>query len=66
MSLLTRVIHILLALAFVVLTYYNVIWVLGLLGIAVPVHILQVVFVIIALIAVLGALTGRYDNWWRT
>lgn len=65
MNLLTRILQILLALAFVVLCYYIVIWVLGLLGIAVPQQILQVVFVIIALLAVLGALRGSFDTWWK-
>lgn len=36
MSLLLRILHILLAIAFVVLIYYVTIWVLGMLGIHVP------------------------------
>ena len=65
MSLFVRVLHVLLALAFVVLAYYVVIWVLGMLGISVPDNILKVVFVILGLLAVIGALTGRFDNWWK-
>jgi len=45
------------------LIYYLVIWVLGLLGITVPIHILQVVFVVIGLAAAIYALTGRFDTW---
>ena len=66
MSLLLRVLHILLAIAFVVLIYFITIWVLGLLGIAVPGQILKVIFVIIGLMAAIAALTGRLDNWWKT
>ncbi len=62
MNLFIRVVSILLAIAFVVLAYYVVIWVLGMLGISVPDQILKVVFVIIALMAILAALTGRMDN----
>ncbi len=61
MSILIRVLHILLAIACVVLAYYVVIWVLGLLGIHVPQHILTVCFVILGLIAAIWALTGRFD-----
>jgi hypothetical protein len=62
-ALLLRVLYILLAIAVVVLIYYLVIWVLGLLGITVPVHILQVIFVVIGLAAAIYALTGRFDTW---
>jgi hypothetical protein len=65
MNLFIRVLSILLAIAFVVLIYYVVIWVLGILGISVPERILQVVFLIIGLMAAIGALTGRFDNYWR-
>ena len=54
-----------LAIAFVVLAYYVVIYVLGMLGIGVPDQILRVVFVILALLAIIGALQGRFDNWWK-
>ena len=65
MILFVRVLSILLAIAFVVLIYYVVIWVLGILGISVPERILQVVFLIIGLMAAIGALTGRFDTYWR-
>lgn len=65
MSLFIRVLHVLLALAFVVLAYLVVIWVLGMLGLGVPIEILKVVFVILGLLAVIGALQGRFDNWWK-
>lgn len=64
MSILIRVLHILLAIACVVLCYYVVIWVLGMLGLSVPDQILKVVFVILGLIAAIGALSGRFDKWW--
>jgi hypothetical protein len=57
-----RVLSILLAIAFVVLLYYITIWVLGLLGIHIPLHILTVVFVIIGLMMAIAALSGRLDN----
>ena len=63
MSLFIRVLYVLLALAFVVLAYYVTVWVLGMLGLGVPDQILKVVFVILGLLAVIGALSGRYDNW---
>lgn len=65
MSLFLRICHILLAIAFVVLAYYVVVWVLGMLGIDVPPHILHVVFVIIGLMACIGALTGKFDSFWK-
>lgn len=65
MGLLLRVLSILLAIAFVVLIYFVVVWVLGLLGIHVPQNILTVVFVIIGLMAAIGALSGRFDNFWQ-
>lgn len=64
MGVFLRVLNILLAIAFVVLAYYCVIWVLGMLGISVPDNILKVVFVILALMAVIGAFSGRFDGWW--
>ena len=66
MSLFLRICSILLYLAFVVLAYYVAHWVLAMLGIAVPEHILRVIFVIIALLAIVGSLSGRFDNWWKT
>jgi len=66
MSLFLRVLHVLVAIAFVVLCYYVVIYVLGMLGVSVPDQILKIVFVILGLLAVIGALTGQFDNWWKT
>lgn len=62
MSILIRVISILLVIAFVVLAYYVAVWVLNMLGIHIPDHIMKVIFVIVALMAALYALTGRMDN----
>jgi len=64
MNLFIRVLYVLLGIAFVVLAYYVVIYVLGLLGITVPDQILKVIFVILALLAVIGALSGKFDSWW--
>lgn len=64
MGLFIRVLYILLAIAFVVLAYFVVIWVLGMLGISVPEHILKVCFVILGLLAVIGAMTGKFDKFW--
>ena len=65
MSLFVRVLYVLLGIAFVVLAYYVVIYVLGMLGISVPDQILKVIFVILGLLAVIGGLTGRFDGWWK-
>ena len=65
MSLFVRVLYVLLGIAFVVLAYYVVIYVLGMLGITVPDNILKVIFVILGLLAVIGGLTGRFDNFWK-
>jgi hypothetical protein len=65
-ALFVRVLMILLAIAFVVLAYLVVVWVLGLLGIHIPPNILTVVFVIIGLMAAIWALTGRLDTWFNT
>lgn len=66
MSLFLRVCSsILLYLAPVVLAYYVTIWVLQMLGISVPDHILKVIFVIIGLMAIIGAFSDRWDNWWK-
>ena len=64
MGLFIRVLYVLLALAFVVLAYYVVIWVLGMLGLSVPADILKVCFVILGLLAVIGALSGKFDRFW--
>ena len=65
MSLFLRVCYILMAIAVVVLCFYVVDWVLGLLGIRVPQHILQVIFVIIGLAAVIAAVKGDPETWWK-
>jgi hypothetical protein len=65
-ALFVRVIMILLAVAVVVLCYYVVLYVLGMLGIHIPGNILTVIFVIIGLLLVLWAITGRLDNWVNT
>jgi hypothetical protein len=65
-NLLIRILMILLAVAFVVLSYYIVIWVLGMLGIHLPQNILVAIFVIIGLLLAIWALTGRLDNWVNT
>ena len=66
MNILARILSILLAIAFIVLAYYVVVWVLGMLGVHIPQQILTVVFVILGLIAALGIVSGRFDriNWW--
>lgn len=62
MWLVIRVISILLGIAFCVLAYLIVLWVLAMLGLHVPPDILKVIFVIFALMVALWALTGRMDN----
>jgi hypothetical protein len=57
--LIVRILYILLAIAITVGCYYLIIWVLGLLGIIIPVQILRVIFVIIGLGLAIAALTGR-------
>ncbi len=57
-----RILVILLAIAFVVLSYLVAIWVLGMLGVHIPDQILKVIFVIIGLLMAIWALTGRLDN----
>ena len=64
MSLFVRALHIILAIAFVVLIYKVVPWLLKLLDITVPSDIWLVIMVIIGLIAAIGALSGRWDSWW--
>jgi bacteriorhodopsin len=66
MNLFVRVLGILLAVAFVVLLYYVTVWVLGLLGIVMPDKIITIIFVIIGLMAAIAALSGRFDNFWKT
>jgi hypothetical protein len=62
-ALFVRTIMILLAVAVVVLCYYVVVYVLGMLGIHIPANILTAIFIIIGLLLVLWAITGRLDNW---
>lgn len=63
LGLLLMVLYVLLAIAVVVLLYYVVNWVLGLLGVQVPPQILKVIFVILGLIAVIAAITGGIQGW---
>ena len=60
------VLQILLVIAVVVLCYYLVRWVLGLLGVEVPDRILVVIMVILGLMAAIAVLTGQVNriNWW--
>ena len=59
-----RVIQILLLVATVALCYWVIMWVLGLLGIAIPHQIIVCVLVILALWGVYGIISGRIDTWW--
>ncbi len=61
-----RVLQILLAIAVLMLCYWTILWVLGLLGISIPSQILTCIIVILGLLAALGILSGRADNirWW--
>ncbi len=61
-----RVILILILIATIVVCYHVVIWVLGLLGVFIPSHIITAVLVLLGLIAAYGIVTGKYDNvkWW--
>jgi uncharacterized membrane protein len=61
---LVRVLQVLVAITITVICYYAIVWVLGMLGIQVPEKLLTAVMVLIGLLAVLGAITGRYDSWW--
>lgn len=66
MGIIRRVLQVLLVVAVIVLCYYLIVWILGLLGIVIPHQILVVIMVIIGLMAALGILSGRMDNikWW--
>ena len=64
MGLLKRVLNVLLAIAIVFLCYYVIVWVLGMLGVSVPDQILRVIMIILGLIAVIGAISGKFDGWW--
>jgi uncharacterized membrane protein len=63
---LKKVLQILLVIAIVMLCYWVIIWVLGLLGIAIPHQILVCILVILGLMGAIGIISGRFDNinWW--
>ncbi len=63
---LRRVLQILLLVAIIMLCYYVIIWVLGLLGIVIPQQILVVILVILGLSGAIAIISGRADNinWW--
>jgi len=62
-ELLITALQIVLALAFAMLIYYVVPWLLGMLQLSVPDHIWKIIMVIVGLYAVIGALRGRWDVW---
>ena len=66
MNLLLKALQVVLAVAFVVLIYKVVPWLLGLLGITMPHDIWMVIMVIIGLIAIIGALRGDFGTWWKS
>jgi hypothetical protein len=59
-----RVLYVLAAIATVVICYYAIIWVLNLLGLTVPDQLLRAIMVLIGILAVIGAISGKFDNWW--
>jgi hypothetical protein len=59
------VLHVLVAVVAIVLAYHVTIWVLGMVGIRIPDLILTIAFVLLALLAVIGAISGKWDNWWK-
>jgi len=61
---LRMIIRILIAIASCVVGYYLVIWVLGMLGISIPAQLLTACFVLIGLVALYGAISGKWDAWW--
>lgn len=63
---LRRVLQILLLIAIVALCYWVVIWVLGILGVAIPNQIIVCVLVILALMGAIAIISGKADNinWW--
>lgn len=63
MSLFMLVLYILLAIAVVVLLYLVTMWVLRLLGVTVDARIITVIFVILGLLAVIGAISGGLSGW---
>jgi len=65
MNLLVRLLYVLAAIVVVVICYLVTVYVLALAGLAVPYDLLKAVFVLLGILAVIGALTGRYDAWVR-
>ncbi len=63
---LRRVLQILLLVAIIALCYWVIIWVLGLLGIAIPQQIVVCILVILGLCGAIAIISGRADNinWW--
>ncbi len=63
---LRRVLQILLLIAIIALCYWLILWVLGLLGIAIPSQIIVCVLVILGIMGALSIISGRADNinWW--
>jgi hypothetical protein len=60
-----RVLQVLLGIAFAVLLIYVVVYVLGLLGLAVTAKIETVLLVIFVLLAIIGGLSGWMDPWFH-
>ena len=63
---LSKCIDVLVAITIVVICYFLIVWVLQLLQVSVPEKLLTAIMVLIALVAVGGAATGRYtfSSWW--
>jgi hypothetical protein len=64
-----QIIRALIYLCFIALAFYLVVWVLGALGIALPmmvIHILGVIFVLVALLILYQLFAPYWDNvnWW--
>lgn len=65
MGILLRVLHVLAGIVCVYIAYLVCLWVLSMLGLQVPDKILTAIFVLLALLAAIGAFSGKFDNWWR-
>ncbi|HEY2245358.1 MAG TPA: hypothetical protein VGH47_14260 [Xanthobacteraceae bacterium] len=61
MSLFERIIRALIYLAFIALAYYLILWVLGAIGIMVPMMVERILGVILALVAILVLVRLFYD-----
>jgi hypothetical protein len=61
MSLFERIIRALIYLAFIALAYYLILWVLGAIGIMVPLMVERILGVILALVAILVLVRLFYD-----